>query len=123
MTTKKQKKEGGMRIPKAVKREAQMASFLHQMGFLGMTETGWTRMKQLSNDVWISHSDLMEIKAWMARHYYTSRPNYLEWKESSRDKEKKDYLLGTKTRLRGMIAWSGWGGEAMYNIVQSMSEE
>lgn len=69
----------------------------------GMTDTGKRRARQLANGGDLSPLDVIQMRAWFARHTSTSRnsPNY--------DKREKAW-----------VAWQGWGGDAGKRRINSI---
>lgn len=98
-------------IPYRVKQEAIKAFKLRDSGYSGATETGWARAWQLANKKDVSIEDFRIIRNWFARHYYTSRPGYLEWVKSGG----KD-----KTKERAVISWLTWGGDSGLKWVNNL---
>ncbi|NBU34179.1 hypothetical protein EB118_04850 [bacterium] len=102
-----------IRVPDRVKKTALYAFKLKKMGFKGGLQTGWRRAKQLATKGAISLQDAKYMRAWFARHLYTSYPSYLEWKRAGRPKDPKYY------RKHGIIAWLIWGGDAAFKWINS----
>jgi hypothetical protein len=98
-------------IPYGVKREAMKAFKLRDNGYSGATKTGWDRAWQLANKKDVSIEDFRVIRNWFARHYYTSRPGYLEWVKSGGN---------DKTKERAVISWLTWGGESGLKWVNNL---
>jgi hypothetical protein len=108
------KKSGGLvKVPLAVRKAAQYAFVLKDIGFKGATETGWKRAKQLSTKDEISLKDVRYMRNWYARHVYTSRPGYDSWVQAGRPKT-SDWF-----NKRSIIAWYTWGGDAGLNWINS----
>lgn len=99
-----------VKIPKAVQDTAILALRLLEQGYSGMTEMGKLRAKQLATKDDIRLSELRVIRNWFARHVYTSYPGYKEWVDSNFDSTKI---------TPAVIAWLGWGGDAMLDYVNS----
>lgn len=102
-------------IPHAVKAAAKEGQKMIDRGYKGGTDTGWRRAEQLSTQEAISLQDAMMMRAWFARHYATSRPNYVKWLQA--DKEQKR----NKNAWRGAIAWLIWGGDFAYKWIMASS--
>jgi hypothetical protein len=100
-------------IPDDVRKAARQGLKLLRDGYSGGTPTGWARAAQLEAGGHISMQDAMTMRAWFARHYYTSRPNYVEWLRSttSRRQKKRDW--------HGAVAWLIWGGDPAYEWILS----
>lgn len=96
------------RVPNDVKMEAQKGLDMHNEGFLGGTITGWNRAKQLIKCESVSDSTIRTMKAWFARHSYTSQPGYRKWVKNG-----KPVRLTTENKriYRGAVAWLIWGGD------------
>jgi hypothetical protein len=105
-----------LKIPKTVAREAAMGNKMIANGYQGGTQTGWNRGEQLANDKTISVENLKVIRAWFARHVYTSRPGYLKWKK---DGSPTNMIPGMKSKYRGAVAYLIWGGQSAYDWIQS----
>lgn len=103
-------------VPAAVARAAERAFVLRdQYGFQGGTSTGWKRARQLRDSAEISVMDLRYMRAWFARHKYTSLPSYLQWKRAGSPVNDPYWH-----RKRGIIAWLIWGGDPGHNWVESV---
>jgi hypothetical protein len=100
-------------VPDNVRKTAMYSFKLKLLGFKGGKETGWKRAKQLATKESISIEDLKYIRAWFARHIYTSYPGYLKWVKGGKPKE------GPLTKSHGTIAWLIWGGNAAFKWVNS----
>lgn len=100
------------RIPKEVKEEVKKGLLLHSLGYKGATDVGLNRGKQLLKSKVIDKQTARIMRAWFARHVYTSRPGYIAWKnegspvntfpeDKSLRKAAKSYLLwgGDSARL------------------------
>jgi hypothetical protein len=112
-------------IPYGVKREAMKAFKLRDSGYVGATEAGWNRAWQLANKKDVSIEDFRVIRNWFARHYYTSRPGYLEWvKSGGNDKTKREAgkvkREAGKAKERAVISWLTWGGESGLKWVNNL---
>jgi hypothetical protein len=103
-----------IRIPTNVKKEAQYAFKLKELGFKGGTSTGWSRAKQLANDDTISIKDLQNIKAFFARHLYTSQEGYSEWVKAGKPLDDSKWH-----RTNSIIAWLIWGGNSAFKWVNN----
>lgn len=102
-----------IKIPKNVKRTAQKAFELRDIGFRGATRTGWLRAKQLSERDSISYRDLRYMRNWYARHVYASYPTYKQWKKAGKPKN-SDWF-----NKHGILSWLTWGGDAGLRWVNS----
>ncbi|NDD83504.1 hypothetical protein EBZ38_04375 [bacterium] len=102
-----------IKVPNAVKNSALYAFKLKDMGFKGGLATGWKRAKQLATKDTIPIQDLKYIRAWFARHIYTSYPTYKAWKKAGRPKHSSYF------RKNGIIAWLIWGGDAGFRWINS----
>ena len=102
-----------VKIPENVKKTAKYAFKLKKLGFKGGIETGWKRARQLANRDSIPIQDLKYMRAWFARHLYTSYPTYRKWKKAGRPKDKSWH------NKRGIIAWLIWSGDAAFKWVNS----
>lgn len=102
-----------IKIPENVRKTAKYAFKLKKLGFKGGIETGWKRAKQLANRDSIPIQDLKYMRAWFARHLYTSYPTYRKWKKAGRPKGKEWH------NKRGIIAWLIWSGDAAFKWVNS----
>ena len=104
-----------IKVPSTVRKAARYAFKLKKLGFKGGLETGWKRAKQLSIANEIPIEDLKYIRAFFARHIYTSYPSYLEWIKSGRSKDNYWH------KKRGIIAILIWGGVPAIKWVNSKS--
>lgn len=102
-----------LKIPDKVRKEAQKGNQLVKDGYSGGTPTGWARGEQLAAGGRIPMADAMVMRAWFARHYATSRPNYVKWLTSTRAQRQK------KTQWHGAVAWLIWGGDPAYEWILS----
>lgn len=102
-----------IKIPENVRRTAKYAFKLKKLGFKGGIETGWKRAKQLANRDSIPIQDLKYMRAWFARHLYTSYPTYRKWKKAGRPKGPEWH------NKRGIQAWLIWSGDAGFKWVNS----
>ena len=101
-----------MDIPKSVQRNAIRSIRLMNKGYKGMMDTGKRRARQLARGGRLSKNDIKVMRAWFARHIKTSYPGWKKYKASGFDESKFN-----KNELRGAVAWDGWGGLEMYNIL------
>lgn len=116
MTTKQfygRKSDVMIKVPKGVRKEAQMALDLKKIGFVGATETGWKRANQLVSKEFIPIQDVRYIRNWYARHIYTSMPGYLEWEDFGKLRKKEWF------KHRAVLSWLTWGGTPGLNWVNS----
>lgn len=104
-----------IKVPESVRKAALYAFNLKKLGFKGGLETGWKRAKQLSTSSEIPIEDLKYIRAFFARHIYTSYPTYSKWAKSGRSKDKYWH------NKRGIIAILIWGGIPGIKWVNSKS--
>lgn len=102
-----------IKIPENVRKTAKYAFKLKKLGFKGGIETGWKRAKQLANRDSIPIQDLKYMRAWFARHLYTSYPTYRKWKKAGRPKGSEWH------NKRGIQAWLIWSGDAGFKWVNS----
>ena len=110
------------RIPLEVRNSAAEGNRLRELGFLGGTQAGWNRGRQLANGTHVSAQDIRKMRSWFARHGPaaknggTSYPGYRKWVDAGKpsDPEKK------KTS-RGAVSWLLWGGDAALVWVNSRS--
>lgn len=102
-----------IKIIKSVKKEAEKAFMLRDLGFGGGTTTGWNRAKQLSTKELLSIKDLQTMYAWFARHMYASKPSYELWKKNGKPKTKEWH------NKNGIISWLIWGGDAGFRWINS----
>ena len=100
-------------VPKNVKTTALYAFKLKKMGFRGGLQTGWKRARQLATRDTVSIQDIKYMRAWFARHVYTSYPTFKSWKDAGRPKDTKWH------RRHGIIAWLIWGGDAAFRWINS----
>jgi len=95
------------KVPTAVAREARKGLEMHRQGFMGGTTTGWNRARQLSTCSHVSAKTIRVMKAWFARHKYTSYPGYQKWVWAG----KPTTLTSANKRIyRGAVAYLIWGG-------------
>lgn len=102
-----------VKVPESVKKVASRAFDLKRIGFMGGQSTGWKRAKQLSTKTEIPIEDVRYMKAWFARHVFTSYPGYKKWVKAGKPKDKSWY------RVHSIISWYIWGGSAAFNWVNS----
>ena len=105
-------------IPPKVKRNAITALNMRKEGFKGGTETGINRGKQLSREDYISMDDVVNMRAWFARHRKVSRPGYSKWKKEGKPTIPRS--PADKTAMRGSVAWLLWGGDEGEKWVNSI---
>jgi len=111
---------GRYKVPVAVKAAAQKGLDMHSAGFKGGTETGWGRARQLVKCEYISDRTIKVMRAWYARHTYTSYPGYQKWVGEGRPMTPKP---GTKDKYRGAVAWLIWGGDPAKKWVMGIEPE
>lgn len=102
-----------VKVPALVAKTADYFFKLKKIGFKGAIETGNKRAKQLSSKSEISLKDIRYIRAWFARHKFTSYPTYKKWLQAGRPKTKDQW------NKRGIQAWNSWGGNAGFRWVNS----
>jgi len=100
-------------VPENVKKMALYAFKLKKLGFRGATTTGWRRAKQLATKDSIPIEDLRYMRAWYARHVYTSYPGYRSWIKSGRPKTKEWH------KKHAIISWLTWSGDAGFKWINS----
>jgi hypothetical protein len=109
----------GLKIPNDVKVAAQLGLKLIKGGYLGGTQTGWNRGKQLSSDGVIDVGSLADMRTWFARHGPdamnggTSYPGYCQWLLDGSP------VKGDSNRYRGAVSWLIWGGDPAYKWLKS----
>ena len=109
-----------IKIPKKVKKQADLGLKLLDKGYNGGTQTGWNRARQLSNNEYIDLDSLADMRTWFSRHGPdaknggTSYPGYLRWLE-----DKKPMNGKGKNKYRGAVAWLIWGGDAAYTWLKT----
>ena len=116
ISAKSRKRSGvGKRIdiPTGLQKSAKKAFELRNLGFKGATTTGWNRAKQLRRGGTLSINDLKTMRAWYARHTYSSMPTYVRWKRAGKPRDSQWF------NKRGIIAWLTWGGDAGKSFVES----
>lgn len=96
-------------IPESVKREAKKGLDMHRKGFKGGTTTGWNRARQLIKCDAVSAKTIKTMKAWYARHTYTSYPGYQKWVKAGKPTK---LTQSNKNIYRGAVSWLIWGGDA-----------
>ena len=100
-------------VPAEVRSTARLGYLMHQAGFLGGTNTGWARGRQLATRPTVNTQTLRIMRAWFARHGPrargggTSYPGYLKW---MRDGSPVD-PDGISRKYRGAVSWLLWGGD------------
>jgi len=102
-----------VKVPENVKKTALYSFKLKKLGFGGGLETGWKRAKQLATKESISIQDLRYMRAWFARHIYTSYPTYKKWAKAGRPKTKEWHSK------HGIVSWLIWGADAGFKWVNS----
>lgn len=104
-----------MEISLSVRHAARLGLQMLHAGFRGSTSTGWERGQQLSRQRFIGPEDVREIRAWFARHRYTSYPGYVKW---VRDGKPLVATADNRDSYRGAVSWLLWGGDAMFSLVK-----
>lgn len=107
----------GYKVPQKVKTEAQKGLDMHSAGFKGGTQTGWNRARQLVRCDTVSAKTIKTMKAWYARHTYTSYPGYKKWVKAGKPMK---VTTSNKNIYRGAVAWLIWGGDAAKEWVNSI---
>lgn len=102
-----------VKVPENVKKTALYAFKLEKLGFRGGHETGWKRAKQLATKDEIPIEDLKYMRAWFARHIYSSYPTYKKWLRAGRPKDSQWH------NKHGIISWLIWSGDAAFKWVNS----
>ena len=105
-----------VKVPSSVKAAAEYSYVLRDYGFKGGLSTGIKRAKQLSTKEYIPIEDLRYMRAWYARHIYTSHPSYRKWVDAGRPKN--DSYWHNK---HGIYAWQIWSANAGFKWVNSAS--
>lgn len=117
--SRRRKSGGGAKrytIPMAVQNAAIKGLELKKLGFAGGTETGHKRARQLARGGTISENDLRVMRAWFARHDYTSKPGYKSWVRAGRPKDDPEYK-----RKGSIYAWLAWGGDPAQRWVNNLA--
>lgn len=98
----------GYKVPSNVKRQAKIGLIMHKLGYKGGTSTGWDRARQLIYCDEVDEDTIQTMKAWFARHEYTSYPGYKNWVKKGKplSKDGRD-----KSKYRGAVSWLIWGGD------------
>lgn len=115
---------GKYRVPESVKSEARKGLQLRKSGFLGGTDTGWRRARQLIECESVSYQTIKIMKAWFARHGPdaknggTSYPGYRKWVSQGKPATPTNQ---NKSSFRGAVAWLIWGGTPAMDWVKSIS--
>ncbi len=102
-----------VKVPENVKKTALYAFKLKKLGFKGGQETGWKRAKQLATKEEIPIEDLKYMRAWFARHIYSSYPTYKKWIRAGRPKDTQWH------NKHGVISWLIWSGDSAFKWVNS----
>lgn len=102
-----------VKVPENVKKVALYSFKLKRLGFKGGLETGWKRAKQLATKETIPIEDVKYMRAWFARHLYTSYPTYKKWINAGRPKDASWH------NKHGIISWLIWSGDAAFKWVNS----
>lgn len=102
-----------VKVPENVKKTALYAFKLKKLGFRGGHETGWKRAKQLATKETIPIEDIKYMRAWFARHIYSSYPTYKKWKNAGRPKDTQWH------NKNGIISWIIWGADPAFKWVNS----
>lgn len=100
-------------IPENVQKAAQKAVELKKLGFKGGMATGHARAKQLAKGGTIPLKNVKVMRAWYARHIYSSYPSYTFWVN---DGKKTDQAY---KKYGGIYSWLAWGGDPGYKWVNS----
>jgi hypothetical protein len=102
-----------VKVPENVKKTALYAFKLKKLGFRGGHETGWKRAKQLATKDSIPIEDLKYMRAWFARHIYSSYPTYKKWLRAGRPKDSQWH------NKHGIISWLIWSADSGFKWVNS----
>lgn len=102
-----------MEVPSAVQAAARLAFELKKLGFKGATETGWKRARKLANGTAATPNDLRVMRAWFARHRFSSLPTYDSWVKAGKPRT-TEWM-----NRRGIIAILCWGGTPAMRWVES----
>lgn len=102
-----------LKVPKNVKKWANYAFKLKELGFNGALKTGWKRAKQLNTKDKIPIEDVRYMRNWFARHRYTSYPGFKKWIDNGRPKD------STWHNTKSIISWITWGGNPAFKWVNS----
>jgi serine/threonine protein kinase len=105
-----------VKVPSSVKAAAEYSYKLRDYGFKGGLSTGIKRAKQLSTKEYIPIEDLRYMRAWYARHIYTSHPSYRKWVDAGRPKNETYWH-----NKHGIYAWQIWSANAGFKWVNSAS--
>jgi hypothetical protein len=100
-------------VPANVKKWALYAFKLKKLGFQGATSTGWRRARQLATQETIPIEDLRYMRAWYARHIYTSYPGFKKWEVAGRPKTQEWH------KKHAIVSWITWGSNAGLKWVNS----
>ena len=96
-----------VKVPKNVKKWAEYAFVLKQVGFKGALETGWRRAHQLATKERIPIEDLRYMRNWYARHIYTSYPGFKKWVDAG---QPFDESWHDKHAIQSWITWGANAG-------------
>lgn len=114
------------KVPKDVKKEAELGLKMKANGYNGGTQTGWNRAKQLKRCDYVSIITLRKMSAWYARHGPdaanggTSYPGYQKWKK---DGSPVEMVPGMKNKYRGAVAYLIWGGQSAYKWLKEHEDD
>jgi hypothetical protein len=106
-----------VKVPVSVKNATAVGYKLIDKGFKGgdkINKTGFKRLNQLATKNVIPIEDIRYIKAWFARHIYTSYPSYKNWVKNGRPLNDTYYH-----NKRGILAWYLWAGTPAFKWVNS----
>ena len=101
-------------VPVSVKNATKIGYKLIEKGFKGGILTGHKRLKQLTTKKEIPIEDIKYIKAWFARHVYTSYPSYRDWVKNGKPLNETYYH-----NKKGILAWVIWGSSQAFKWVNS----
>jgi hypothetical protein len=99
-------------ITKDMKKNAEYALMLLELGYQGGTETGKQRAKQLKEQSYLTIDDIRNMRNWYARHIYTSYPGFRRYIESD-----------GKDINRGAISWMLWGGSDSIGYINNLTDD
>ena len=113
-TTTSREAEGTLPVPDRVREAARLAFQLRTNdGFRGVTETGWKQARKLADGRQLTRADLKTMRAWFARHQFSSLPSYEQWVDAGRPRTPEFKRKG------GIVAILCWGGPAAMKLVNS----
>jgi hypothetical protein len=99
-------------ITKDMRKNAEYALMLLELGYKAGTKTGKQRAKQLKEDRYLTINDIRNMRNWFARHIHTSYPGFRRYIES----DGKDINPGA-------ISWMLWGGSDSIGYINNLTDE